>query len=183
MHNHLHIGNVRQSVQGNILERPDPGQHQHQSPGENKKSIIRAPINYAGDHGCIPPSAFKLTCFVATTAPPLVAVMLICQVPPVSNFTCPSYMLLLFSLRGVTTFTAAMPICGIAGMKLLTLICAPVIGEPAAVSRTRYKFMPLRGVDGSVEKSTFAPTCAPSAFMAADAPAPGGGGTNEPMAA
>ena len=75
---------------------------------------------------------------------------------------------------------AAMPIAGIAGMKNVTLTSAPEMGEPlASVSFTRKMLLPLCGGVGSEVNSTFAW----GAFIADAAPAPGGGGTNEPSAA
>src|SRR5207245_11732290 len=106
MHNHLYVGDVRQRIERNIPERPDSRQDQEQSAGEHQESIARAPINHAGDHGYIPPSAFTLSCLVARTAPFLTAVTVSCHVPPLSRFTCPWYMPPPFSLKGVRTFMA-----------------------------------------------------------------------------
>src|SRR5216684_222757 len=74
----------------------------------------------------------------------------------------------------------AMPIAGIAGMKNVTLTSAPEIGAPlASVSFTRNTLLPFRGVVGSELNSTI-----PCGALVVDAaPAPGGGGTNEPSAA
>ena len=75
---------------------------------------------------------------------------------------------------------AAMPIAGIAAMKNVTLTSAPEIGDPlASVNFTRKMLLPLCGGLGSEVSSAFA--C--GALMADAAPAPGGGGTNEPSAA
>ncbi len=84
------------------------------------------------------------------------------------------------SLRVTGVRIAAMPIAGIAGMKNVTLTSAAEMGAPlASVSFTRKTLLPLRGVVGSELNSTF--PC--GAFEADPAPAPGGGGTNEPSAA
>src|SRR4030088_1521945 len=83
-----------------------------------------------------------------------------------------------FSLSVATLRMAAMPIAGMAGMKNVTVTCAPVIGAPSApVSLTRKLLLPMRGVDGSEEYSIVAPC---GALIAAAAPTPGGGGANDP---
>src|SRR5690348_1152217 len=87
---HLHIGDVRQRIERNVLERPDSGKKQHESPDENQEAVVRAPINNAGDHGYMSPCAWRLSCFVARTAPFLTAVMVIFHVPPLASVTCPS---------------------------------------------------------------------------------------------
>ena len=75
---------------------------------------------------------------------------------------------------------AAIPIAGIAGIKNVTETSAPEMGEPlASVSLIRKTLLPLLGGLGSEVKSAFA--C--GAFIADAAPAPGGGGTNDPSAA
>src|SRR5262249_16849484 len=154
-----------------IPERPDSGEDKQYSSREDEEAVSRTPVNHAGDHGYIPPSALMLSCLVPSTAPFLVAVMVTCQVPPVSRFTWPSYMPSAFSDSCVRTFIAAMPICGIAGIKLRMLTCAPLMGAPSApVSFTRYTLAPLRGVAGSVEKSMCAVVFAAGALIEAAAP-------------
>ena len=65
-------------------------------------------------------------------------------------------------------------------MKNVTLTSAPEMGVPlASVSFTRKMLLPLCGGLGSELRSAFAW----GAFIADAAPAPGGGGTNEPSAA
>src|SRR6202049_400206 len=77
---------------------------------------------------------------------------------------------------------AAIPMAGIAGMKNVTVTCAPLTGIPAApVSFTRNVLLPGCGVGGFDEYSS--DTCRVGAFIAEAAPAPGGGGANDPMAA
>src|ERR1019366_10526711 len=116
VHNDLDIGNVRQGIQRDVSERPDSSKNQQQCSREDEESIACAPINDSGDHGYIPPSAFRLNCLVATAVPFLIATTVSCHVPPLSRFTRPSYSPPPFSVRDVTTFIAAMPICGMAGM-------------------------------------------------------------------
>lgn len=75
---------------------------------------------------------------------------------------------------------AAIPIAGMAGMKNVTLTSAPEIGAPLeSESFTRKTLLPLCGGLGSEVSSAFAL----GAFIAEAAPAPGGGGTNDPKAA
>ena len=71
---------------------------------------------------------------------------------------------------------------GIAAMKMVAVTSAPVTGLASElVSFTRTEFTPLCGGDGSVLKSTAMRSAGP--FIAAAAPAPGGGGVNDPIAA
>src|SRR6266566_1349701 len=75
---------------------------------------------------------------------------------------------------------AAIPISGMAGMKNVTLTSAPEIGAPLeSASFTRNTLPPLWGGLGSEVSCTFAL----GAFIVEVAPAPGGGGTNDPIAA
>src|SRR6266566_4519042 len=108
--------------------------------------------------------------------------MLTCHVPPLSSFPDPSYTPSRLSLRLETIRIADIPIAGIAGMKNVTVTWAPVMGFPLlSLSLTRNVLSPLWGGEGTVLRSTLA--CVEGAFIAAAAPAPGGGGTNEPRAA
>jgi len=54
---YLNVGDIWQGVEGNILERPDSGEEQQESSRENKETVVRTPINDAGDHGYMPPCA------------------------------------------------------------------------------------------------------------------------------
>src|SRR5438094_9107006 len=107
--------------------------------------------------------------------------MLTCQVPPLSSFPDPSYMPPPLSFRFETVRMAAIPIAGMAGMKNVTVTRDPGTVAPLlSVSLTRNVLSPLCGGEGTVVNSTM--TCVEGAFMAAAAPAPGGGGTNEQRA-
>ena len=80
----------------------------------------------------------------------------------------PSYMPPPLSPRLKTVRIAAMPIAGMAGMKKVTVTCAPAIGLPLlSVSLTRNVLSPLCGGEGTVVNSTLA--CVEGAFMAAAA--------------
>ena len=84
-----------------------------------------------------------------------------------------------FLARSATVFIAAIPIAGIAAMKKVTVTSAPAMGLPLlSVSFTRNVLSPFRGGEGIVLNSRSA--CVDGAFIAAAAPAPGGGGANEP---
>ncbi len=86
----LNVGNVWQSIKGNVFERPDSGEEKQECSCENQEAIVRAPVNDAGDHGYMPPCACKLSCFVARTAPFLLAVTVTFHVPPLSSVNWPS---------------------------------------------------------------------------------------------
>jgi hypothetical protein len=90
VHNHLHIGNVGECIERNILNGPDASQDEQDCAGENKKTVSSAPFDYAGNHGYIPPSAIKVSCLEAMGWPFFVAVKVICHVPPLSNLVWPS---------------------------------------------------------------------------------------------
>src|SRR6202051_5354629 len=67
-------------------------------------------------------------------------------------------------------------------MKKVAVTSAPATGLPSTLeSFTRTEFAPLCGGDGSVLKSTAMRSAGP--FIAAAAPAPGGGGVKDPIAA
>ena len=76
-----------QRIQRNILERPNAGENQKQCPREYEEAVVSAPINHAGNHGYIPPSALRLSCLAARTTPFLITVTVSCHVPPLSRFT------------------------------------------------------------------------------------------------
>src|SRR5712691_9814833 len=84
------------------------------------------------------------------------------------------------SFRVLLMRMAAMPIWRMAGMKNVTVTSAPEMAAPfASVNFTRHVLFPFRGGAGSVLNSIVVG----GAFITLAAPAPGGGGTNEPSAA
>ncbi|MBZ5696553.1 MAG: insulinase family protein [Acidobacteriia bacterium] len=112
--------------------------------------------------------------------PPFRAKMVTCHVPPLPSWPEPSYVPLPFSDRFTTVRMAGIPMSGIAGMKNVTVTLASETAAPAgSASFTRNTLLPLCGGSGS-EVSSAVPC---GTFIAAAAPAPGGGGTNEPRAA
>src|SRR6266852_8598938 len=51
----LNIGDIWQGVERDVLQRPDSGKEEQEGPRKNQETVVRAPINDAGDHGYMPP--------------------------------------------------------------------------------------------------------------------------------
>src|SRR5579859_6197645 len=128
----------------------------------------------------MPPAAFTVSCLFTMVRPFCCAVIVTCHVPLEPSSPLPSYRPASLSEQLTTVFIAAIPIAGMAGMKKLTVTCAPVIGAPlSSVSFTRKMLLPVCGGDGSEVSDTLTA----AELMAAAPPAPGGGGMYAPAAA
>ena len=101
---------------GIFLSDQIPARSSNSSSGENKKAVVRAPINHTGNHGYMSPCAWRLSCFGASATPFLIAVMVIFHVPPLSSVSLAFVDSIPFFGRSVTTFIAAMPISGMPAM-------------------------------------------------------------------
>ena len=66
VNDHLHVGDVRQRIQRNMLQRPDSGKCEQQHSGKDQEAIARAHFDDSGEHH-MPPVAFTRSCFVAMT--------------------------------------------------------------------------------------------------------------------
>ena len=112
---HLHVRDVWQCIQRNMLERPDASQCQQQDSGEDHEAIARASIDDFGEHH-MPPVAFTRNCFVASTSPFFWTVMATCHVPPEPREPLPSYKPLPLSVSFAVVFIAPMLIAAIEAM-------------------------------------------------------------------
>src|SRR6266568_8365902 len=116
MNDHLHIGNVRQGVQRNMAQGPNPSQREQQHAGKDQESIVCAPLDDSGDHGYIPPVALTVNCLLTIVCPLCWARMVTCQVPPEPRSPLPSYVPPPLSVAFMSVFIAAIPIAGMAAI-------------------------------------------------------------------
>src|SRR5262249_10487631 len=91
VNDYLHVRNVGERVQRNMLYRPYARESQHHDRGKHQEPVPFAPFNDSGDHRYIPPSALTVKCFVPITRPFCRAVIVTCHEPPEPRFPLPSY--------------------------------------------------------------------------------------------
>ena len=69
MNDHLDVGDVRQRIERDAPERPDPSQHQQEGSGEDQEAVAGAPVNPAGNHVTFPLRRSRSVCLFATVCP------------------------------------------------------------------------------------------------------------------